>query len=213
MRTLAVILALLVSIVLSANCYSQVQAEASTSDDERFSNLASADTHYADKSKALDRAYNEKLQALNSAYQADREQLQKKQIKLLESGKSAAMRNEDLDGAIAIRDRINELQSAEPAKPNATDFSTVWRWDEYPNWMLVFQGNDQWIEGDRSHWTETGRSRQCIHLHDEERNMFGMLYNKSFFYRRDFEDAWTMVSGNWLRNEVKPEAESSHLEH
>ena len=210
MKTLTVLMALVASQVLCPNCYSQVE-ETFGSREKSFSSLTLADRQYASKLEDLQHSHDKKLRALNFAYQADSEALRKQQIDLLESGKSAAMKNEDLDAAIAIRDRIVELQSAEPVQPQAMDlstpknFATVWQWDRFPHWRLVFQGDDKWIEGDRSHWTETSRSTECIYLHDEERNMFGMLYHNAFFYRQNFEAAWTMVSGKW----VKAEAESS----
>ena len=188
MRILTVLLTLIASQLLASNCYSQDAT--SVSRDEGLSKFTAADRQCEGKLGDLERDYNQSLQTLNSEYQAGREALQKQQIKLL-------------------RDRIVELQSKNKAGSDATDFATVWKWDEFPAWRLVFEGDDTWMEGDRSRWTETGRSNECIYLHDEERNMFGMLYHNAFFYRQNVNEAWTMVSGSWMRDKVQAEADLS----
>ena len=86
----------------------------------------------------------------------------------------------------------------------ASKFSTVWVWDQWPKWKLVFKGGKTWIEGKRSTWTETKRSEECIYLRDDDRNMFGMLYGDSYFYREDPDETWTMVTGSWVSDKAKP---------
>ena len=88
----------------------------------------------------------------------------------------------------------------------ASKFSTVWVWDDWPKWKLVFEGGKTWIEGKRSTWTETGRSEECIYLRDDERNMRGMLYGDSYFYREVPDETWTMVTGSWVRDKRQTSA-------
>ena len=57
------------------------------------------------------------------------------------------------------------------------------------------------MEGKRSTWIETKRSKECIYLHDADRNMHGMLYGSTFFFRRDAAETWMMVTGGWARDQ------------
>ena len=213
MKTLTVLFVLLAFLPLVTVCSSQEAV--APPPEEAFSSLTSADKLYARQVGDLDRSYFKKLKTLNSEYQKEREALKSKQIELLESGKSAQMNGGKLDEAVAIRDRIAELDSAALTPPvtfvahdaalastnksmlNETGFAKIWKWDKADR-RLVFKKGESWIEGDRFHWTETKRTPQCIHLHDKNRNNIGRLYGDAFFYRHASKTTWKMVKGRWL---------------
>ena len=95
-------------------------------------------------------------------------------------------------------------QNAEAPEPlNAMDFSTVWVWSKYRHWKLEFKGDETWIEGGKFTWTETDRSKDRVCLHDEDRNMFGILHDSTFYYREDADEAWDLATGGWLRDDGK----------
>ena len=214
MKPLIVLIASVACQITPLCCWSQ-EAIAVADDDAQFSSLTSADKRYTQNLMDLDRGYAKELRALNAKYQANRKLVRKQQIKLLELGKSAAMKDQKLDSALAIRDRITMLHSETLLPPvtfiahealisatnravlNGVGFSKVWKWAKADS-TLVFKGGKDWFESDKFHWTETRRSPACIHFHDKDRNMIGMLYANAFFYRKASSRTWKMVTGSWV---------------